>query len=582
MSLVQNNPLKVTLIDDPRVTFDEWSIPARFGGSGILYSRQSANSLAGSAGTTSFTVKPNNPGGSVIAPNMIVYTKCTFAVNNTINPAPTNPLFNQGVTDAPRAYPILSCCDSMSLTLNGAQLMFPNMNMIGHALRRFNPRAAMYKSANFCPWYPDSGVATYENLVATGRNPLGAAGVGDFDFSRGAYQRVVYTNTAGDTNKGTVVLETWEPINLSPLLYDMKAQGLPYINTLDLTLNVSNLHRALSHAVPTGGANPQGAIPNGAVVGTVVESTLFYQQINLPLFAREIAPVVCLPAYKLAVNQSPQVVPSFGVPAVGAVTPAGTQFQSEIINYPCIPSRIYAFAQPALPNLTMGHPDFTYMYTGGLQVTWGTNNYMVNVSLQQLYTSAVDAGYAFPYENFGGSYLLSNAAGAVGSSGAVICLRPGIDFPLDAGQAVGQAVACSCQIIANFHEQRAASSGGGAMWQVAVLPSVLTLSSNFTAQLSTGVITSEDVLAAGEKLDGTVTSADVHDAFGSGIFDEIKSALPMLKRIGRLAHSGLSSIKDAGLLGEGVVSGGSSMSGGAASMYGGARLSKSDLSRRMR
>lgn len=587
----------VTLVEDSRLTFPEWTLPARFGGSAMNYSQQTCNGLPGAGGgPVSFTIRTNNPAGAVIAPTLIWYTECKFTITGVAANTAAG-LFNPGSGDAPRAYPYTSCCDNQKLEINGQSIDFQSLSMVGHVLRRFNPRAAMYKAANFCPWYPDSGCTNYSDLRLTNRNPLGSGGVGDFDFTRGCYQQVVYENgirpgaggdPANPATSGTVVLKSWEPVNISPLIYDMQGKGIPYIETLNLTFYLSNLHRALSRATYTSGGAVTAQILPANVSTEVRASTLFYQQINLPLWAREISPVVKFPFYKIRAQPCQIDVVDNGVPALGTV-PAGKSVSSQIINFDNIPSRIYVFAQPSVEKLTMQDADFTFMYCSGLQVTWGNNTFMSSVLPQQLYTSAVDAGYAFPWENFAGSYMMTqtvdgvSTAATIGSSGSVICLRPGIDFPLNPGEAVGMGGQYSFQVQANFHDQRAtgaAPSVGqkGQLWVVAVSPGVFTISSDGSCNFATGVINKNDLADAADKEIGDrVEGKDIYNSFGSGMFDSLQSSLPILKRLGRYAHAGLSAAKDAGLLGEGVTSGGSSMSGGAASMYGGARLPQSTI-----
>jgi hypothetical protein len=580
MSLVPDK-LDVTLVDDPRLVFDKWAIPARIGGDAISYNSVSVPSPSGNI---NFAINPSNPSGAVVAPTLIWHTRTVFNIN--VGVGGVGNLCIQGFSDAPRAYPMTSCCQSITITINGTPVSFTNLNMIGHALRRFNPRASMYKAANFCPWYPDSGCVNYGDLVLTNRNPLGAGGVGDLDFTRGSYQRVTYVAGADPTTQCTVTLDTYEPVNLSPFMFDMHQQGLPYVQNMSVEFNLTgSLARALSHAVVAG---QNVAIPNSAITDAVIQSsTLYYQQINLPKFAREIKPSVNLPCYKLQTN-STQINSGWsnGVPALGTV-PAGTACQSQIIQLNCIPSRIYVFAQPDQASLTMQDPDFTFMFCGNFSIQWGVNTYMQNMRPEQFYASAVDAGYAFPWENFGGSYLLGEVADlvptVVGSSGSVLCIRPGIDFPLEAGQAVGQQGKFTFQVTGNFHEQRTTVANSTAsLWTVAVLPSVLTLTSSYACSVITGPITGDDVLDAGDKENGAVISAsEVHNAFGSGIFDSIKSALPYVRKLGKYAHAGLAAADKAGLLGEGVMSGGSALSGGS-SLYGGARLTAADLRARRR
>jgi hypothetical protein len=166
----------------------------------------------------------------------------------------------------------------------------------------------------------------------------------------------------------------------------------------------------------------------------------------------------------------------------------------------------------------------------------------------------------------------------VGSSGSVICLRPGTDFDLPNGQAVGQAGPINLQISGNWHDQSATGGLSAVLWVVAILPGVCTLTSAATCNFNVGVISEEDVLTGAES---QVSANDVHEAFGSGVFDTLKKSLPFIQRLGKLAHNGLSAANNAGLLGNGLETGGSSLAGGA-SMYGGSMLSKKALMRRLR
>jgi hypothetical protein len=561
-------PIPVTVISDPRTTFEDWSLPCRVGGSGISYLQQQANSA--NSNLISFDIRPPNWTGSVIGPEMIWYNKVTLTI---VGAAGSGNLLQPGVLDAPRAFPFTSVVDSMRMTINGTSFDIQQNAMIGHVLRRFNPRASLFKEANYCPWYPDSGFCRYQDVTASTRNPLGSGSVGDLDFTRGAYQKVVYTPTAGSlTTNGTVVLESWEPLNISPLMYEATGQGLPYVSTLHFDFNISNIARLLSHSVGTGGS---GVIPNSGVTASAQTSYMYYQMINYPLLGREVKPIISMPFYSINPYLSQAQIIGEGVPALGSTT-VGSLLTTQSITLPCVPSRIYVFAQPQASTLTMQHPDFTYMYCGNLNVLWNGITKMQNVQPQQLYSSAVDAGYAYPWENFNGSYLLG--AATVGSSGSVICLRPGTDFDLPNGQAVGQAGPINLQISGNWHDQSATGGLSAVLWVVAILPGVCTLTSAATCNFNVGVISEEDVLTGAES---QVSANDVHEAFGSGVFDTLKKSLPFIQRLGKLAHNGLSAANNAGLLGNGLETGGSSLAGGA-SMYGGSMLSKKALMRRLR
>jgi hypothetical protein len=550
--------IPVCLVEDTRTSFPPFSLPARVGVAGNSFLFQDADTKGSNI---VYSWEPPSPQDSVIPHTMIQQIIVTLTITGAT--AGTGNLFAQGSFDAPRAFPMESCFDTKQLELNGTSFIVNNNKEIGHVLRRFNPKKSLFKNCNFCPWYPDTGVATYSDLVGSNRNPLGAGTTGDIDLTRGCYGMSTYTNGIGGLNlttSGTVQLETWEPFVLDPFKYDPTAQGLPYIYKIDInqSINGNSWARALSHATNA----VRGSIANANVTANVTTARMWYQSVKIPSLSRGIGPVVQMPYYSLKVDQTVGTVPA-RVPTLGMdIKSQGSTLTSAILNYGVMPSRFYIFAQPSV--LTAQHPDSTHTYTGNLTVMAGADQKMMNVSPRQLYSSAVDAGYSYPWENFAGFYNFTGAGTnapttVIGSSGSIITLRPGIDFDLPAGVVPGQAGAFRFQFSADFLEQRAASSGQSTLYVVAVLPGVVSFGSEREVIKKQGVISQNDVMNATEK----VREGDVLDAYGSGFFDTIKAALPMLQSGARYAHAGLSAAKSAGLLGGSSMTGGSAMTGGA-------------------
>ncbi len=571
--------LKVTKVVDSRGAFPEWEMPVREGGNVVSYLQSQATSLGN---VVSFSIVPPNPSGSVLSRDILVYNKLTFTLAGADQGIK---LVNIGTNDAPRAFPWSSCIDTMALQLNNETITVGNWAEIGHVMRRFNPRSSLYKLSNFCPWFPDQS-ANYKDLIGTNRNPLAAGAVGDYDYLRGAYFRCF--TTANTNTDATVVLETYEPLNLSPFMFGSKAPGIPYTQTLGLTFNMGGYTRALSRAVGAALAGGRNLANFTSVSVEHNASRLFYQTVAVPLLEGAIPRSISLPHYKLVVNTSQatsitSAVPSFGTP------PAGSVMSSPVITYPSIPSRIYVFAQPVHSSKTAATPDYTAMYCGGLNVLWNARTaLMTSTQREQLYAQAVEAGFAGPWEAWSGVYrqTSNDATGAVGSSGSVLCLRPGVDFDLEAGQVVGQAGTYQFQVQANFQDQAGNGAGGNTsatLYVVAVLNGVLTINSGYECHQVIGPISQADVLEAQKK----VSSEGIYDTYGSGFFDNLKElarkAVPYIQQGAKFAHAGLSAAKDAGLLGSAAHSGGDlpSMYGGSA-LSGGARLTKKDLSARLR
>ena len=564
----------VAKIVDHRVSFPAWSLPVREGGQSVSYLRASATSLGSNV---QFDIVPPNPGASVIGRDMLWYNKVTFAVN-AATAAPAN-VINAGVTDAPRAFPITSCVDVMTCQINNETITVSNWAEIGHVLRRFNPKSAMYKLSNFCPWFPDQS-AEYPPLAGSNRDVLAAGATGDYDFMRGAYARYTVVPGAAPTTQATITLETVEPVNLSPFMYGSQSPGIPFVQTLRLQFNINNWNRALSHAVVAG---TSANLLDSDIKGNLVESTLFYQSISVPMLEEQLPRSISLPHYRLLCNPTNAVALASNVPTLG-VRPAGTTLTSQVINYSCIPSRLYVFCAPAQNQKTVQTPDFTAQFCGGLSLQWGSRTaLMTSVPRETLYAQAADAGLCVPWEQWDGAYRFSSAAGGVvGSSGSILCIRPGVDFDLEPGQVVGQSGSFQFQISAAWNNQ-SATNYSMSMYVVAVLPGVLTLNAGYETHAEIGCISQADVLASSEK----VHESAVLDTFGSGFFDNIKQMLhhvrsdPLgsLKKAVGTAHSLTSLAKEK--LGAGVRCGGSAFSGGS-DFYGGAILSKKSLAERLR
>jgi hypothetical protein len=573
--------IPVTKVVDPRIHFGRWSMPVREGGNSVSYLRVSATSLGS---TVQFDIVPPSPSSCVVSRDMLWYNRFTLTCSSTAAPpAGAVNLVTPGLYDAPRAYPITSCVDSMAVQINNETITVNNWSDIGATLRRFNPRSAMYKLSNFCPWFPDQS-SDYQNLTGSLRDVLSAAAAGDYDFMRGAYTRFTVQPGATSTN-AVVVLETLEPVNLSPFMYGSQSPGIPFVQTLGLRFNLSNIARALSHAV-----TPQN-VPITSVSFVHNQSDMFYQSIALPVTER-IPPSVVLPHYRLLVNTSnPQNLVS-QVPVPNTL-PNGSTFTSQVINYPCVPSRIYVFCAPVASQRDSSTPDFTAQFVGGLSVQWNSRTaLMTSVRREQLYSQAVDAGLASPWEQWDGSYrfLTDGAAGPtiVGGSGSILCIRPGQDYDLEPGVVAGQAGSYQFQVNANFNNQ-SLETKNFSMYVVAVLNGTLTINSGFETHVEIGVISQEDVLNATEK----VHPSGVLDTYGGGFFDNIKSMIlnPMstarglvnavhgIANLAKNAEPIISGVKKA--IGAGAHSGGSAMSGGA-DFYGGALLPKKSLQDRLR
>lgn len=589
MSFVEGGKIPVAVTSDPRTHFPDWAIPAKQSAQGISYLKASATSTGTEIAFDGIT--PPSPATSVLGRDMLWHTTLQIEVKGAA--VAGGNFINLGSDTAPRAMPFNSVANTITLTLNNQSFTVSQWDQIGAPLMKFNPRGNTFKYGSLCPWMPDN-CAKYSEMTGSLRDVIAASASNDHDTPRGGYTLIKSENIPGTpaAEGSRITLEVFEPVNISPLLYGLSAKesGLPYIQTFSLRFVLGDLKRLLSRK------EDANAITSFNVVPESMKSLLYYQVIAAPLLDRSLPEVISMPFHRIQTSTAKGTVHSF-TPAAFA-NPAGSNMVSNVIQYPCIPSRIYVFAAPAVKTETV--PDYTLRYCGGLNVQWnGDTGLMTSILPRQLWAQAVEAGAFLSWEDFDGQFRLTSGAatGFVGGVGSILCLRPGTDFPLQAGLVPGQAGSYQFQVSANFANQAGGRAIPAYLYVVAVLPGVVSFTRGYEVTTAVGVISQEDVLAARET---KVAPEHVYDAEGGGLFDSLKSAIrrvaddPVgaLMTAGKYAHKGLSMASKAGLLGEGAVSGGATMFGGSAlsggmafggsALSGGARLSKRDLAARLR
>ncbi|MDO8931586.1 MAG: hypothetical protein Q7U97_04265 [Rhodocyclaceae bacterium] len=564
-------PMEVVQIVDKRVDFRPHALPVREGCGNVAYLQATATSLGSSV---QFDVTPPNPTSNVLSRDMLIANTVTLNIAVPVGGAAS--LIKIGSYDAPRAFPWSSCVDAMTLRLNGQSFSVNQWSEIGHVLRRCNPKSAFYKLGNKAPWFPDQG-SDYPALLTSTRNVLSAAAAGDYDMYRGAYTRVVASNVTPTT--ATVTITTFEPVCLDPIMYASDQAGIPYVQSFGLTFNMGNYARMLSHAFDATTAD----FTNAQVSAVHNSSTMYYQSIAQPLLGDKMPAQISFPFHAVNTNVSPAQAVVQVAPAAGPIA-AGTNLTSPVITYNTIPNRIYVFAAPAAAARQASTSDFTLQYTGGLQVQWGSRSgLMTGVPRETLYDHAREAGVDLPFEQWDGRYRL-NAVGAavgaapaiVGGSGSILCLRPAVHWPLEVGEAQGSSGSYQFQVSASFANQCGVNFPACSLYVVAITGGVITMDSGFGCRVEVGALNLSDVLDARPE---RISEAE---ATGSGFFDVIRSAIPMLKKVGKLAHTGLSAANSAGLLGDGAMAGGSANFLGGSALSGGKMLSQKSLAARLR
>lgn len=234
---------------------------------------------------------------------------------------------------------------------------------------------------------------------------------------------------------------------------------------------------------------------------------------------------------------------------------AGSQLQSNTITLPNIPDLLMIYAKPATPGATV----FSTAPTGAAGLTWNSligdftlpiQNISVNFdnfsgllsshTQAQLYKMSVENGLEMDFASWSGEArqsagTASTAVPYVSTVGGPLVLKPGKDFPLQAGQAPG--------LVGNFSLQFTLSVGNQFDQQIAaggVQLYVVPISSGFfetikgSSRIVKGVLTEQDILSAGAR------------APGEDLERKVGSALPSsLKNLGKKAAQKACSAMDA-------------------------------------
>lgn len=617
-------------VPDPKTDFAPIRYPIRGGSSTSAWLQSSAT---GNYPSTRFSITPPNPSGSVLSRRLLISNQ--FRVRFTAAVAPTAGLLNLGLTDSLSCLPFTSTIDTVSIQYNNAQFNMSNVSEVMPPLRRFNQNALFYKQANSsAPWYPDQAAIYPTDAAYLGNGPVVAGTTigsalqtsqrnacasallgGDIDCPRGAFNDVSIVAGGGAADTFVVLqFTTTEALVLDPFVGTIDG-GLPYCQTLNISITSTDLRRVLSHGL-RGLAGAVSSFITGATFETGFSpvQTLWYQSTSVnPLLP--LPKVVSLRYETVSTNITAVTIPASpnGTAVVAPNTfPAGTNVTSNVITYPCIPSLIYVFVKNAVSLYNPSVPPYTYCLGGpansagnGLSIQWcSRSGVLTGLTNQELYAIAQSHGLSQSYQQFAGSLVMGGSTAAIPipqslpGQGMCLAFAPGRDWELGVGEAPGLQGSFQFQVSLNVWNQAPTADGvapgtadASTLYVVAILPSIATFSDGFQVNQTIGMLTQGDVLTA------TQAAEHVSEALvkteGSGFLGNIMSSVPNVMghvRAGaRAARAALNKASDMGILGEGAASGffgGSAMAGGylagGSAMAGGRLMSSKQLASRRR
>lgn len=433
---------------------------------------------------------------------------------------------NQGL-NAIRAYPITQCISSMALQLNNTTFnVTPNEYISALAwCDNFNYNTQVGMST--FPTLLDQS-QSYGDLVGSSRNPLN--GYLDSDYwqdGRGSFAVTVVSNTNTAAVLDVIITED---LFISPLLFGGPSQtlesGLVGLNTLNLTLQLGNLSRILSHDATNGHTF------TSVSVSVEPSPTLLITYITPELIAD-------IPQQVVYGFENP-VVYQTTIGSVNAL--ASTTVQSNNLQINTIPSRIYVYARRRDVDL-QGASGYTFSdcfaNLSAVSISWDNRvGILSSATEQDLYQMSIDNGLQMSWNQWHGA----GTEGAPIGVGSVLVMEPYKSWGLSSLQAPGlYGSQFNLQIQATF-KNLASVAVNYDMFVVIINEGVLTIDKSGNSVQQLGVLSKKDILDSPSlplmsyKLAKTMYGGNFLSdlkQFGSRAIGAIKKALPTTVKIAR-------------------------------------------------
>ena len=549
----------------------KWHVPQ-----GAAYTNkvaQKANSVSNQSVSFNF----NTQGKNVLIDRRF-YTRmrfrCTFNCANTTGNADVAVQTGQ---DAIRAFPIASCAENVSVSINGTSVSCNYADMF-QAYQHFSSPVEL--SA-----YELSGTPTqldfyqqYDQIPDPSTNtksPFSASGYASGQqLPRAAFNLIHLTNPAianGASGVAVAEFEVVEPLMISPLLYSSTAleSALLGVTNLAVNINFGDLSRVWSQGTRAGIATTCTT----TILGT---PELLMEYKNLQLVGESKIPEVVRYNYQRPevyvndINQTIAAATTISFPTLSVTNNA--------IQLSACPKKIYIYASKARGTKTFKDAD-TFVPITSLSLSYlNVSGQFSAFSQADLYNMCVKNGYAGSFQEWSGKALAGiggagniTSAGYTGRdtlTGGVLCIDS-TDLALPSNIASGCLVNSQLQFQLGL-ENVNRSAVDVVITTIVVQDGVMEISEGgMTTRI--GVITSDEILA--------VRSSGVQEPMthgtqlqGGGIFDVLKDIVdkvPEAIEHGKTVYETGMKIKD--LAGLGRTQGGA--------FVGGKAMSKADLKR---
>ena len=316
---------------------------------------QKANSVSNQSVSFNF----NTQGKNVLIDRRF-YCRMRFSVTATFTNTTGGSLagFNNG-NHCPRAFPIASCAENVSLSINGTTVSANYADMMSAYLRYTSPNELLAFDLSGTPSQLDffADYASLPNADTSAHSPFAPIAFSDdVQLSRGSFNLVSLDGTAipaNSTATRVAVFEVVEPLMLSPLLYSSRnlESALLGVTNIAVNINFGDLSRVFCEKART-------TVTSSFSTTIVGVPELLIEYKNLQLVEESKIPQLVRYNY-----QRPEVyVNDTGITlaAAGATTFTTQTINNNAIQLSTCPKRIYIYASKGRGVKTVNDAD-TYL-----------------------------------------------------------------------------------------------------------------------------------------------------------------------------------------------------------------------------
>jgi hypothetical protein len=442
--------------------------------------------------------------------------------------APTGQLLLNPGQDCPRAFPISSAIDSLQVTINNEGVSIQMADVI-QALMHFNTDEKLSElDYSMTPNLLDQA-QQYSSLFGTNRSPM--AFYGDTTdkamSSRTAFPFTVVSNT---NTTAVVDMLCCEPLFLSPFYWGCgNESGFFNVSTMDFNITFLNQagnrmwsHDAVSVGVPTTITNVQATFNNF--------SPAFSYAVNQPfMLFQHISPQenMIIP-YNIPITYPYFEVIRFNTDSGNSIAAGGFwNFTSNNIQLSNIPRRVYVYVRERNADLysTCQNPDTYFSLEAPFNLQWeNESNLFSSATKHDLYKMSKKNHCNLSWTQWSGGPVMGQNSFATGDQygtvGSILCFEYATDVglpSLDAPGKLKQATFSVNGIAKNISNRTITPS----VYVVVVYEGTFTITGQGLATTNLGVITSEDILNAQQA--PFVNYCDIEDVNGGNFLSGLKS-----------------------------------------------------------